>query len=102
MRQIINISLPKDLTRVVERAVKKGKYASTSEFFRDLLRRWTQQEEELYRQIQYSEHELRAGKGKRLRSLKDFRFSHEDREILKIGNKIMEKYRSDFRALANK
>lgn len=70
MRNIINISLPKELTKEVKKAVKKGRYASTSEFFRYLIRRWTQ-EEELYHEIQQSEREFKAGKGKRLLSLKD-------------------------------
>lgn len=71
MRDIINISLPKELTKVVEKAVKKGKYASTSEFFRNLLRRWM--EEDISRQIIESEREFKAGKGKKLRSLRDLR-----------------------------
>ena len=34
----MNISLPAELEKEVERAVKKGNYASKSEFIRDLLR----------------------------------------------------------------
>lgn len=71
MRDVINISLPKELTKVVEKAVKKGKYASTSEFFRNLLRLWM--EEDISRQIVQSEREFKAGKGKKLRSLRDLR-----------------------------
>lgn len=40
MRQVINISLPLELKREVEKAVKQEKYATKSEFFRDLLRLW--------------------------------------------------------------
>jgi Arc/MetJ-type ribon-helix-helix transcriptional regulator len=40
MRSTISISLPENLKRDVEQAVKSGKYATTSEFFRDLLRQW--------------------------------------------------------------
>ncbi len=71
MRTIINISLPKELSRVVERAVKKGKFATKSEFFRNLLRIW--QEEELLREIEISRKEFAEGKSKKLRSLKDLR-----------------------------
>lgn len=72
MRNIINISLPKDLTREVERQVRQGKYATKSEFFRDLLRR-SLEEERLLREIEESRKELSAGKGKVLRSLKELR-----------------------------
>ncbi len=38
MRKVINISLPEDLYNEVDREVKKGRYSTKSEFFRDLLR----------------------------------------------------------------
>ncbi len=38
MRKVINISLPEDLYDEVEKEVKKGKYSTKSEFFRDILR----------------------------------------------------------------
>ena len=38
MRNVINISLPKELTKTVKKEVKAGNYASVSEFFRYLLR----------------------------------------------------------------
>ena len=38
MRNIINISLPKELVREVEKEVKKGRFASKSEYFRHLVR----------------------------------------------------------------
>ncbi len=69
MRNIINISLPPRMAREVEREVVKGRYASTSEFFRRLIRDWL--EERLARDVRESEREFRAGKGQRLRSLKD-------------------------------
>ncbi|MBI2075508.1 MAG: hypothetical protein HYT82_02480 [Candidatus Harrisonbacteria bacterium] len=61
MRNIINISLPKELNRVVERAMREGKFASKSEFFRNLLRMW--EEEELLKDIEASRREFAAGKG---------------------------------------
>jgi len=38
MRNIINISLPPELTKIVKKEVEAGNYASISEFFRHLLR----------------------------------------------------------------
>ena len=71
MRTIINISLPKELKREVENAVKKEHYASISEFFQDLLRLW--KEEQILKDIRESEREFAQGKGKVLKSLKDLR-----------------------------
>jgi len=68
MRNIINISLPKELTRSVERGVKKGRFASTSEYIRHLIRTY-----ELAEEIQVSRKEIEDGKGKVLRSLRDLR-----------------------------
>ncbi len=68
MRAILNISLPENLTKVVEKAVDQGNYASKSEFFRYLLRLWIEAEE-----LEKSRKELERGKGKLLRSLKDLR-----------------------------
>ena len=71
MREIINISLPKELNRSVEELVKKGKYATKSEFFRELLRLWI--EGKILRELAESRKELASGRGKLLRSLKDLR-----------------------------
>ncbi|MBZ1348333.1 MAG: ribbon-helix-helix domain-containing protein [Candidatus Nealsonbacteria bacterium] len=71
MREIINISLPKELNRTVEELVKKGKYSTKSEFFRDLLRMWI--EGKIIRELAESRKELVSGKGKLLRSLKNLR-----------------------------
>ena len=68
MRNIINISLPQELSQIVDRTVSKGEYASKSEFFRHILRLWLTGQE-----IEESRHELVKGKGKLLRSLKDLR-----------------------------
>lgn len=69
MRNVVNISLPKALTEVVEDSVASGKYSSKSEFFRSLLRMWM--EGRLLGEIRESEREFGAGKGRKLRSLKD-------------------------------
>lgn len=71
MRTIVNISLPKELYREVEKAVKSGRYSSKSEFFRSLLRLW--KEQELLDEIRESEKEFAAGKGRVLKSLKELR-----------------------------
>lgn len=71
MRQIVNISLPSQTAQKVKQAVKKGNYASTSEFFRDLLRDW--QAGNLLTELNESKQEILSGKGKILKSLKDLR-----------------------------
>lgn len=70
MRTIINISLPKELNKEVERAMKKGRYSTKSEFLREIIRERIA-EEGLLARIEKSEAEFRAGKGKFLCSLKD-------------------------------
>ena len=71
MREVINISLPKELNKVVEEIIKKEKYATKSEFFRDLLR--MRIEGRILRELAESRKELISGKGKILRSLKNLR-----------------------------
>ena len=69
MRTIINISLPKELSKVVDAAVKHGKFATKSEFFRNLVRMW--EEGKLAKEFRKNRKDFEAGKGKLLRSLKD-------------------------------
>jgi Arc/MetJ-type ribon-helix-helix transcriptional regulator len=71
MRNVINISLPRELSTMVEEHVKNGKYATKSEFFRHLLRLWT--EGKLLEGLIESRQELLSGRGKILKSLKDLR-----------------------------
>lgn len=71
MRQILNISLPRELNIAVEEIVRKKKYATKSEFFRDLLRMWL--EGKIIHELAESREELASGKGKPLRSLRDLR-----------------------------
>ncbi len=61
--------MPASFKRNVDLAVKEGRYASVSEFFRDAVRAW--HEEQLYQSVLQSEKEFAQGKGKKLRSLKD-------------------------------
>jgi len=67
MRTIVNISLPVQLNSVVEEELATGQYASKSEFFRSLLRSWM--EARLAKSLEESRVELKAGKGKLLKSL---------------------------------
>lgn len=69
MRNIINISLPIPLAKAVDREVKTGNFASKSEFFRSLLRLWL--ENKLVSELEKSRMELKASKGKLLKSLAD-------------------------------
>jgi len=71
MRNIINISLPVEMAKMVRQEVKKGRYASVSEFFRALLR--AHEEDRILSEINESRREIAAGKGKTLRSFKDLR-----------------------------
>lgn len=71
MRQIINISLPKTMADLVNREVKKNSYASKSEFFRFLIRNWS--EKQVVNEILESRKEIRKTGGTFLKSLKDLR-----------------------------
>ena len=61
--------MPVSLKKSVDRAVKEGRYASVSEFFRDAIRAW--EDDQLYQSVLQSEKEFAQGKGKKLRSLRD-------------------------------
>ncbi len=71
MRNIVNISVPAEMAKDIKREVKAGKFASTSEFVRHLIRMWNT--EQLMLNVEKSRAEILAGKGKVLRSLKDLR-----------------------------
>ncbi|MBU6431019.1 MAG: ribbon-helix-helix protein, CopG family [Patescibacteria group bacterium] len=71
MRSVINISLPKSMADLVEKEVKKGKFATKSEFFRMLIRE--REEGFLLKELKESQKEIAKGEGKILRSLKDLR-----------------------------
>jgi Arc/MetJ-type ribon-helix-helix transcriptional regulator len=71
MRKIINISLPDEMEKEVNKAVASGKYATKSDFFRHMIRIW--QEEQALQEIRESQKEIATGKGKVLKSLKDLR-----------------------------
>lgn len=71
MRAIINISLPEPMALTVEKAVATGNYATKSEFFRTLIRNWSEQQ--MANELSQSRLEMKLGKGKLLKSLKDLR-----------------------------
>lgn len=71
MRSIINISLPKELHSYVKKEVKNGHFATTSEFFRTLLKMWN--EEKLLKEIKQSQQDVKDGNFVTLNSLKDLR-----------------------------
>ena len=71
MRSIINISLPEKMAEAVEESMQKGHFSTKSEFFRMLVRLWI--EGKLVSELEDSQKELRAKKGKLLKSLKDLR-----------------------------
>ncbi|HLD21111.1 MAG TPA: ribbon-helix-helix domain-containing protein [Patescibacteria group bacterium] len=69
MRTIVNISLPKALTKEVERGIKNLHFASKSEFFRHLVREWLAGN--LALELQASRNEYATGKAKKLVRVKD-------------------------------
>jgi Arc/MetJ-type ribon-helix-helix transcriptional regulator len=71
MRNVVNISLPTTMVKIVEKEVKHGSYSSKSEFFRMLVRLWM--EKKLFEELEESRKELQTRKGKHLKSFKDLR-----------------------------
>ena len=72
MRTVINISLPKSLADEVKKEVKASHFASTSEFFRHLLRLWNT--ERMARQIKKADRDFKKGKNwKEFDSMSDIR-----------------------------
>ncbi len=71
MRNIVNISLPAELSKEVEKMVKRGDFATKSEFFRHLLRLW--KEEQALKELNESRAQILGRKGRTLKSLKDLR-----------------------------
>ncbi len=71
MRNVINISLPENMVRAVEEKMKKNHFSTKSEFFRSLIRLWM--EGKLAEELKESRNELRQGRGKLLKSLKNLR-----------------------------
>jgi Arc/MetJ-type ribon-helix-helix transcriptional regulator len=76
MRTTMTISLPQDMAKDIKKEVKKGSYISSSEFFRDLVRKW--KEDVLYTELTESKKEFESGKGfVKADSLKEALDKHE-------------------------
>lgn len=71
MRNIVTISLPKQLNEQIEKEVKTGRFASKSEFIRCLIRLW--QEDQALKDLRESEQDIAAGRIKEIKSLKELR-----------------------------
>jgi len=71
MRQIINISLPQETAEEIKKEVQQEGFASTSEFFRHLLRE--RKATRLATVLKKDKLAFEQSKGKKLRSLKDLR-----------------------------
>jgi putative addiction module CopG family antidote len=69
MRSTMNISLPEEMAEEVRKEVRRGRYASVSEYFRFLMR--LNKEKALFRDILESEREFADGKGRVLKNVKD-------------------------------
>ena len=69
MRTTLNISMPPLQKKNVDRMIKDYDYTSASEFFRDAVR--ALEENKLIQDMEASEREFAAEKGKKLKSLKD-------------------------------
>lgn len=70
-RNVLNISLPTKMAQRVKQEAKKGGYASVSEYVRYVLR--DHEERQKFLEVQRSQAEIQAGKGKKLNSLRDLR-----------------------------
>ncbi len=71
MRSILNISLPKKMKQKIKKEVKKGNFASVSEFLRHLIRQW--ERGQLEKELNQEREKFENGKGKTLKSLKELR-----------------------------
>ena len=71
MRNIVNISLPKEMEVDIRRGEKAGKFASTSEFMRYLIRVWNTKK--LAEELKKEREQFRKGNYKVLRSFKNLR-----------------------------
>ena len=67
MRNVINISLPDAMVKTIKKEVRQGKYASTSEFVRHLVRLWNTKQ--LAGELHGDMREFEAGKGRAIASL---------------------------------
>lgn len=69
MRNIINISMPKEMKDFINKEIEEKQYSSVSEFFRMLIRNY--KEEELLKILQKSKNTIKNTK--KITSLKELR-----------------------------
>lgn len=70
MREVLNISISKDLNNALAKLAKKSGYSTKSEFFRHIIREKVA-EADMLKRLEISRREIAQGKGKVLRSLAD-------------------------------
>ena len=71
MRNIVNISLPEKMVKIIKKEVKREGYASVSEFIRYLIRNWNTNK--LAEELKKDRLKFESGNGIVLKSLKDLR-----------------------------
>ena len=71
MRTIVNISLPADMAEEIKREMKKGGFATVSEYIRFAIR--YVREDKLMKEVRTSKRQFSEGKSRTLSSLKDLR-----------------------------
>lgn len=71
MRNIINISLPEATVKEIKKDIRIRKFASTSEFFRHVLRVWNTYK--LAEELEESRKYFEKGEGRVLKSFRDLR-----------------------------
>ncbi|MFH0927953.1 MAG: ribbon-helix-helix domain-containing protein [bacterium] len=69
MRSIMNVSLPEEMVKTIKREVKRGHFATTSEFLRYLVRLWNAGN--LAKELETRRRDFKAGKGRKLKALAD-------------------------------
>jgi len=69
MRQILNISMPMSMVKMIKKEVKEGGFASVSEFIRHLIRLYNT--EKLAKELEESRKAFERGEGMVLKSFKD-------------------------------
>ncbi len=69
MRSIVTLSLPEEMVREIKREVKRGKFASMSEYFRHVWRE--QRQAQLARELRKEAKEYDRGLAKKLHSHRD-------------------------------
>lgn len=70
-RNIINISIPEEMAREVQKEIKIGGFATTSEFFRHVFREY--RKIRLAKELHEEKDLFRRSGGKVLKSLRDLR-----------------------------